>query len=73
MKKDGIEKYCRYCERAKTLTDRDTVLCDMYGVVSASHKCRKFMYDPMKREPKRLSKTPELEFVDIGDGRNNNE
>ena len=73
MKKDGIERYCRYCENAKTLSDTDTVLCDRYGVVSASHRCRKFMYDPMKRTPKRQTTAPSLEFVDIGDGKKENE
>lgn len=64
-KQDGIEKFCKYCECAKTLSDEDTMLCDRYGVVSSAHKCRHFMYDPMKREPKRLKKEPQLEFVDV--------
>ena len=71
VKKDGIEKYCKYCEKAKSLSDCDTVLCDVYGVVAASHKCRRFSYDPLKREPKRIKKTPELEFVDLPDEENN--
>ncbi len=65
MKKDGIEKYCKFCENARSLSDSDTMLCDKYGVVSSSHKCRRFSYDPMKREPKRLREAPEFEFVPL--------
>ena len=63
-KQNEIEKYCKFCENAKTLSDGDTMLCDRFGIVSASHKCRRFIYDPMKREPKRLKQDPQLEYVD---------
>lgn len=67
MKKDSIEKFCKYCESASLLSDEDAVLCERYGVVSSAHKCRRFRYDPLKRSPKRMSAEPELEFVDISD------
>ncbi len=55
MKKNDerIEKYCKYCERAKTLSDPDIMLCEGHGVVSAGHVCRRFRYDPLKRAPRR--------------------
>ena len=65
MKRDGIEKYCKYCEEASSLSGGETMLCNRFGVVSAAHKCRRFRYDPLKREPKRLKKDAELEFVDV--------
>lgn len=65
MKKDCIEKFCRYCEEASLLSDENTVLCNRFGVVDAAHKCRRFKYDPLKRAPKRLTAEPELEYVDI--------
>lgn len=60
-----IEKYCKFCERAKKLYDGDTMLCEKYGVVPSSHKCGKFRYDPLKREPRRNTKDIRLEYVEI--------
>ena len=65
MKKDGLEKYCKFCEKATTLSKEGVVLCEKFGIVDASHKCRRFRYDPLKRMPKLLAKEPELEFVDV--------
>lgn len=65
MKKEGIEKYCRYCEKASVLSDGDAVVCSRYGVVDASHKCRRFRYDPLKRTPKRLADDPQLEYIEV--------
>lgn len=62
---DKIEKFCKYCEKAKTLSDPDTMLCGRKGVVSAGHSCRKFCYDPLKRAPKMNNTKPTLEFVEI--------
>jgi len=65
VKRNEIEKYCKFCEEAKTLSDPDTMLCSKYGVVSAGHACRRFRYDPLKREPKRAKKEVELEYVEV--------
>ena len=67
MKADErIEKYCKYCELAKTLSDPDAMLCDRLGVVSADHTCRRFRYDALKRAPKRAKlETESLEFIEI--------
>ena len=66
---ERIEKYCKYCEHAGTLSDPDTMLCRKAGVVRASHCCRLFRYDPLKREPKRkadaLDALDALPFVDV--------
>ncbi len=52
------EKMCVYCEHASQLYDNSYVLCSKHGVVIASHVCRKFIYDPMKRT---VRKKPKLE------------
>ena len=65
MKRNEIEKYCKYCEEATTLSDADTMLCSKFGVVSSGHVCRRFKYDPLKRNPKRANKEVELEYVEI--------
>ncbi len=45
-----IEKRCSYC-RYGTMLEEGTALCTKKGVVSADGKCRKFLYDPIKRIP----------------------
>lgn len=45
---------CACCEHATLLKgDRLHMVCDMKGVVSSSHVCRKFLYDPLKRNAAR--------------------
>ena len=66
MEDDRIEKYCKYCEEAKTLSDPDTMLCPFRGDISASYVCGKFKYDPLKREPKRpKAKIPSEEEIEF--------
>ena len=66
---DRIEKYCKYCEHAGTLSDPDSMLCAKAGVVNASHCCRRFRYDPLKRTPRRkpdaLEGLKDLPFVEV--------
>ena len=54
MKDEKIERFCKYCEEARTLSDPDTMLCSTKGVISASGCCRKFRNEPLKRAPRRL-------------------
>lgn len=53
-----IEKSCSYCQYG-TILDDESVLCTKRGVVSLDGKCRKFVYDPIKRIP---SKPKALDF-----------
>ncbi|MBR3998640.1 MAG: hypothetical protein IKI93_09910 [Clostridia bacterium] len=62
---DKIEKYCKYCEKAKTLSDPDRMLCEKRGIVSAGYSCRLFRYDPLKRTPKISRPVPSAEFIEI--------
>ncbi len=45
-----IEKSCSYCAHGAAL-DEDSVLCSKKGLRPLSGKCRKFKYDPTKRQP----------------------
>lgn len=49
--KHEISKVCAYCETAQCLNDKSTMLCAKKGVVSSDNFCRKFKYDPLKRNP----------------------
>lgn len=59
------EKFCKYCERAATLSDPDIMLCKKRGIVPAGHCCRRFRYDPLKRVPQRANLEIRLEYIDI--------
>ena len=48
-----IEKICLYCEHAKENISGDDILCPFKGVVSFNFKCRRYKYDPLKREVRR--------------------
>ncbi len=58
-----IEKCCAYCEKATPLVGDEYVLCSKKGVVSLTHSCRRFSYDPLKRIPKRAPEMPTLEGI----------
>ncbi len=46
-----LDKLCKYCELAASLSDPDSMLCKKRGVVNAGYHCRAFRYDPLKRDP----------------------
>ncbi|MBQ3870380.1 MAG: hypothetical protein II777_07495 [Clostridia bacterium] len=50
------EKLCLYCEFAAPTYEPDKMLCSKRGIVSCSSKCSKFIYDPLKRIPRRPKK-----------------
>lgn len=52
FKKDA-EAACKYCEHGVQVPDGTAVLCEKIGgVMQPYSKCRRFKYDPLKREPK---------------------
>lgn len=59
----NITPSCEICERSKISAD-NTLSCSIKGAVLQTDKCRRFKYDPLKREP-RLPK--ELESFDNDD------
>ncbi|MBQ2240571.1 MAG: hypothetical protein II319_00355 [Clostridia bacterium] len=65
---DECTQCCEFCEHATPLkSDRTKMVCDRFGVVSATHKCRKFLYDPLKRKAFRpkIDTEDQLEHIDI--------
>lgn len=52
----NIEPQCAFCEHGTPIGDSNTVLCrKVGGVMQSFSKCKKFKYDPLKREPKVIS------------------
>ena len=58
-----IPSSCSYCSYGTKL-ENDQILCIKHGVVAASYRCRKFVYDPCKRIP---SKPKALNFSKYND------
>ncbi len=50
-----IEPCCSYCVHSSP-ADEDSLICVKKGVVKLWGKCRRFEYDPLKREPEVSSK-----------------
>ena len=51
----NIEPQCAFCEHGTPIGDSNTVLCrKVGGVMHSFSKCKKFKYDPLKREPKHI-------------------
>ncbi len=55
------DEICEYCEHAMPIKDEEHVFCQKNGIVSRGHRCRKFLYDPLKRKPRRMPPLPRLD------------
>ena len=45
-----IDPSCSYCEFGSKISDTE-VICIKKGIVSSAGSCRKFAYNPLKRQP----------------------
>ena len=50
---NNIKHACEYCEHGRKTKDGKMILCEKSGVVAPYHSCRKFIYDPLARIPKK--------------------
>lgn len=46
---------CEYCERGSIAPTGTEVLCPVKGIVMLDYFCKKFVYDPLKRQPKKIN------------------
>ncbi len=53
-KSNDIEKMCMFCRFSSLIKPTEDMLCSYKGVVDKEFSCRKFVYDPLKRVPRRL-------------------
>ena len=59
--KGDTEPQCACCEFAEITEGSDVVVCRKIGGIMQLHsKCKKYKYDPLKREPKKLIFTTEF-------------
>ncbi len=55
-----VDPACLYCEHGRPASDGVMILCEKRGIVSPFYTCRRFLYCPLKRVPKRQPKLPEF-------------
>lgn len=48
-----LPKKCEYCAHSFPLGDEGEMVCRKKGMVNIDDYCRKYKYDPLKREPRR--------------------
>ncbi|MGI6744975.1 MAG: hypothetical protein ACOX45_02160 [Acutalibacteraceae bacterium] len=60
-----IPPQCRYCTYGRTTADGTNVLCIKKGVMLLNSRCRKYKYDPLKREPRQKPEKPEFSKEDF--------
>lgn len=60
-----IDPACDYCLRGKRTADNLMILCKKKGVISPFYCCRKFIYDPLMRTPKRAPALPKYTQEDF--------
>lgn len=57
-----IEATCAYCQHGSP-AERDSIVCIHKGVMQPWQKCRRFVYDPLRREPE-LPQSPKTGDLD---------
>ena len=60
-KNSDVAKMCEFCRFASQIKTTEDMLCSHKGVVDKEYSCRKFVYDPLKRVPRKLPELPTLE------------
>lgn len=63
--KREMDKMCARCEQAQTLNNSDKMLCSVKGVVAGDFCCKKFIYDPLKRNPSPPVRLPKVDPKDL--------
>ena len=59
-----IDKICANCELSRPVYDDGYVICEKRGVVYAAYRCRRFSYDLLKRDPKRMRISRDIDTID---------
>ena len=58
---NGIDPSCSYCVFGNRSREGNKVLCEKQGLVDANKKKKKWVYDPIKRVPKKQLNIPNQE------------
>lgn len=60
-----IPKVCVYCQYGTNLHNGKHVLCHRKGIVTSDFRCKKFIYSPLKRIPKRKKNIAAFDISDF--------
>lgn len=73
--KKDISASCSYCTHGRIAPNKESILCKKSGLVDVDYSCKKFKYDPLKRQPTRprpIVKYDEEDFsLDVDNGNEN--
>ncbi|MDR1631025.1 MAG: hypothetical protein LBS36_12570 [Oscillospiraceae bacterium] len=63
MRKNKLkhEPSCSYCAHGRACAVEGEILCEKKGIRLADSSCKKFIYDPLKREPKKAPVLPKYD------------
>lgn len=62
---NNIPPMCAYCLFGNLTLTGDKVLCEKTGLVDCSYKCKYYIYDPIKRIPKKQIEIAQKETNEI--------
>ena len=60
-----VEPACEHCRWGRPTPNAQMILCQRNGVVAPYYSCKKYVYDPVKRVPKRAARLPEYKAEDF--------
>ena len=61
LRASNYEPACECCRFGKPAPDGNSVLCSVRGVMRKQSCCKKYEYDPIKRQPSRTPLLPEYD------------
>ena len=61
----SIEPMCAYCAVGKATEDLSHILCVKRGVMQPDSHCRHFVYDPLRRVPRKKAELPQYDASDF--------
>lgn len=59
------EPSCKYCAHGRQSPIEGEILCAKMGIRLVDSSCKKFLYDPLKRQPKKQPALPKYEQEDF--------
>lgn len=60
-----ISPKCAYCKNGKPTPDGKSVFCIYCGIPDSEYCCKKYKYDPLKREPQKPAALAEFTADDF--------
>ena len=63
--KNDVTPSCTYCVHGRFSPNSESILCTKMGVVGVDFSCKKFKYDPLKRQPRRPKPIDKFEKEDF--------